>query len=83
MILGFISLILTFTQYYIAEICVPEDVANSMLPCPRNTGIKKKLSRLLEEEEAKPPPKDSKFSCKEVMPLQVDTQLSHAIIYLR
>ncbi|KAL8134138.1 MLO-like protein 10 [Apium graveolens] len=65
MILGFISLILTFTQYYIAEICVPEDVANSMLPCPRNTGIKKKLSRLLEEEEAKPPPKDSKFSCKE------------------
>ncbi|MFS8007922.1 hypothetical protein Hanom_Chr14g01266721 [Helianthus anomalus] len=25
MILGFISLILTFTQYYIAEICIPVD----------------------------------------------------------
>ncbi|KAM0034053.1 hypothetical protein Hdeb2414_s0016g00492961 [Helianthus debilis subsp. tardiflorus] len=33
MILGFISLILTFTQYYIAEICIPVDVANTMLPC--------------------------------------------------
>lgn len=69
MILGFISLILTFTQYYIAEICVPEDVANSMLPCPRDTGIKKKLSRLLADDKEKSPPKDSKFSCKEVLPL--------------
>ncbi|GFS39410.1 seven transmembrane MLO family protein [Actinidia rufa] len=34
MILGFISLILTFSQYYIAEICIPENVANTMLPCP-------------------------------------------------
>ncbi|MFS7997329.1 hypothetical protein Hanom_Chr12g01140461 [Helianthus anomalus] len=33
MILGFISLILTFTQYYIAEICIPVDVVDTMLPC--------------------------------------------------
>ncbi|CAA3032549.1 MLO 8 [Olea europaea subsp. europaea] len=33
MILGFISLILVFSQYYIAEICIPIRVANTMLPC--------------------------------------------------
>ncbi|KAG9129103.1 hypothetical protein Leryth_006383 [Lithospermum erythrorhizon] len=33
MILGFISLILTFTQYYIADICIPKKFANRMLPC--------------------------------------------------
>ncbi|CAK9156287.1 unnamed protein product [Ilex paraguariensis] len=34
MILGFISLLLTFSQYYIAKICIPVKVADSMLPCP-------------------------------------------------
>ncbi|CAI9753307.1 unnamed protein product [Fraxinus pennsylvanica] len=34
MILGFISLILVFSQYYIADICIPTHVANTMLPCP-------------------------------------------------
>lgn len=34
MILGFISLLLVFSQYYIAKICVPYKVADSMLPCP-------------------------------------------------
>ncbi|KAD7477334.1 hypothetical protein R6Q59_003353 [Mikania micrantha] len=34
MILGFISLILTFSQYYIAKICIPDSVADTMLPCP-------------------------------------------------
>ncbi|XP_073041259.1 MLO-like protein 8 [Primulina eburnea] len=34
MILGFISLILVFSQYHIAAICIPVSVANSMLPCP-------------------------------------------------
>lgn len=34
MILGFISLLLVFSQYYIARICVPYKVADSMLPCP-------------------------------------------------
>ncbi|XP_031489825.1 MLO-like protein 9 isoform X1 [Nymphaea colorata] len=33
MILGFISLLLTFGQNYVAKICILEDVANTMLPC--------------------------------------------------
>ncbi|KAL6528934.1 MLO-like protein 8 [Orobanche minor] len=33
MILGFISLSLVFSQYYIAEICIPDNVGNTMLPC--------------------------------------------------
>ncbi|PKA48127.1 MLO-like protein 5 [Apostasia shenzhenica] len=33
MILGFISLLLTFGQNYIAKICLPEKVADTMLPC--------------------------------------------------
>ncbi|EPS58576.1 hypothetical protein M569_16238, partial [Genlisea aurea] len=33
MILGFISLILTFGQNYITRICIPEKVGNTMLPC--------------------------------------------------
>lgn len=34
MVLGFISLILTFSQTYIAKICIPNKAADSMLPCP-------------------------------------------------
>ncbi|XP_022158300.1 MLO-like protein 8 [Momordica charantia] len=34
MILGFISLLLTFAQKYIVQICIPPAVANTMLPCP-------------------------------------------------
>ncbi|XP_033515979.1 MLO-like protein 8 [Nicotiana tomentosiformis] len=34
MILGFISLTLVFSQYYIAGICIPSSVADTMLPCP-------------------------------------------------
>lgn len=33
MVLGFISLILTFGQNYIIQICIPEKVADTMLPC--------------------------------------------------
>lgn len=33
MVLGFISLILTFSQYYIAKICIPIKTADTMLPC--------------------------------------------------
>ncbi|XVE87564.1 hypothetical protein DITRI_Ditri18aG0127700 [Diplodiscus trichospermus] len=33
MILGFISLLLTFGQSYIARICIPTNIANTMLPC--------------------------------------------------
>ncbi|EYU22992.1 hypothetical protein MIMGU_mgv1a0064621mg, partial [Erythranthe guttata] len=34
MVLGFISLLLVFSQYYIAEICIPLKIADTMLPCP-------------------------------------------------
>ncbi|CAN4078575.1 unnamed protein product [Withania somnifera] len=34
MVLGFISLTLVFSQYYIAGICIPISVADTMLPCP-------------------------------------------------
>ncbi|WVZ10736.1 hypothetical protein V8G54_015266 [Vigna mungo] len=34
MILGFISLLLTFGQSYIVKICIPEKLADNMLPCP-------------------------------------------------
>ncbi|CAN0906957.1 MLO-like protein 8 [Linum grandiflorum] len=37
MVLGFISLILTFSQNYILKICIPAEVANSMLPCAAET----------------------------------------------
>ncbi|XP_031401623.1 MLO-like protein 8 [Punica granatum] len=33
MVLGFISLLLTFGQSYIARICIPQKVADTMLPC--------------------------------------------------
>ncbi|MED6179646.1 MLO-like protein 5 [Stylosanthes scabra] len=36
MVLGFISLILTFGQTYISKWCIPERYANTMLPCARN-----------------------------------------------
>lgn len=55
MILGFISLLLTFSQDQIEKICVPRGVAESMLPCPlKNSekeestgGNKRRLLRLL------------------------------------
>ncbi|KAL3736474.1 hypothetical protein ACJRO7_025422 [Eucalyptus globulus] len=34
MVLGFISLLLTFGQTYIAKVCIPERAADTMLPCP-------------------------------------------------
>ena len=34
MILGFISLLLTFGQNYISKICIPSKLADTMLPCP-------------------------------------------------
>ncbi|XP_047316757.1 MLO-like protein 5 [Impatiens glandulifera] len=34
MVLGFISLLLTFGQNFIAGICITEGAANTMLPCP-------------------------------------------------
>lgn len=34
MVLGFISLLLTFGQNYISKVCITEKIANTMLPCP-------------------------------------------------
>ncbi|KAL0557361.1 hypothetical protein IC582_005898 [Cucumis melo] len=34
MVLGFISLLLTFGQNYIAKVCIPSKYENTMLPCP-------------------------------------------------
>ncbi|CAJ1942185.1 unnamed protein product [Sphenostylis stenocarpa] len=34
MILGFLSLLLTFGQSYIVKICIPIDMADKLLPCP-------------------------------------------------
>jgi mlo protein len=48
MILGFISLLLVFFQNYIAKICIPESVGNTMLPCKRQSkGAGKSGRRLL------------------------------------
>lgn len=45
MILGFISLTLVFSQYYIAEICIPLSVANTMWPCLKEEDSKTKETR--------------------------------------
>lgn len=37
MILGFISLLLTFGQSYVSSICVPQKVADTMLPCRKDS----------------------------------------------
>ncbi|KAI8541036.1 hypothetical protein RHMOL_Rhmol08G0031200 [Rhododendron molle] len=47
MVLGFISLLLTFSQYYIARICIPYNIANTMLPCPARDKISVEGRRLL------------------------------------
>ncbi|KAM0034061.1 hypothetical protein Hdeb2414_s0016g00493061 [Helianthus debilis subsp. tardiflorus] len=69
MILGFISLILTFTQYYIAEICIPVDVADTMLPCAIKDKAEKKEKGarrlLLWYEHGRSLAGDSKSTCKE------------------
>ena len=33
MVLGFISLLLTFGQTYITQVCIPEKISETMLPC--------------------------------------------------
>ncbi|GAB2289306.1 MLO-like protein 9 [Dionaea muscipula] len=35
MVLGFISLLLTFGQNYISKVCIPEKLASTMLPCAK------------------------------------------------
>ncbi|KZV21736.1 MLO-like protein 8 [Dorcoceras hygrometricum] len=67
MILGFISLILVFSQYYIADICIPNNVADTMLPCPvgyQNENKEGKNRRLLSYERRVLAAKNEP-SCKE------------------
>ncbi|KAK2660928.1 hypothetical protein Ddye_007461 [Dipteronia dyeriana] len=45
MVLGFISLILTFGQNYIAKICIPLEVADTMLPC-----LKEETNKILKHD---------------------------------
>lgn len=71
MVLGFISLILTFSQYYIAKICIPVDVADTMLPCSKPVKDKKeeKVAHrlLLWYEHGRSLAGASESSCKEVV----------------
>lgn len=39
MVLGFISLLLTFGQNYIVQICIPEKAADTMLPCHKEKQV--------------------------------------------
>lgn len=50
MILGFISLLLTFGQTYISRICIPTNVANTMLPCKFDGPSDSSDSKSSEEE---------------------------------
>ncbi|CAK9313260.1 unnamed protein product [Citrullus colocynthis] len=50
MVLGFISLLLTFGQNYIAKVCIPSKYANTMLPCPYR-GTLPKSSHGLEPQD--------------------------------
>ncbi|KAG8632204.1 hypothetical protein MANES_18G003100v8 [Manihot esculenta] len=49
MVLGFISLLLTFSQSYIAQICIEEDYAYTMLPCTKK--VEEHHSASAHEEE--------------------------------
>ncbi|CAN4105428.1 unnamed protein product [Withania somnifera] len=70
MILGFISLTLVFSQYYISGICIPTSVADTMLPCPaadKNDKLEEHHRRLLWHERrilvgAEPKCKDGRVS---------------------
>ncbi|CAK8540136.1 unnamed protein product [Lathyrus sativus] len=50
MILGFISLLLTIGQNYIVKICISEQVANKMLPCPHKYIVDNKVSSKEEKQ---------------------------------
>ncbi|XP_058772667.1 MLO-like protein 10 isoform X2 [Vicia villosa] len=50
MVLGFISLLLTIAQSYIVRICISEEVANKMLPCPNKYIGGNKVSNIEEKQ---------------------------------
>ncbi|XP_027346490.1 MLO-like protein 10 isoform X2 [Abrus precatorius] len=72
MILGFISLLLTFGQSYIVRICIPTKLADKLLPCPyRATGTKNASSeeehrrKLLSYERRYLSDEATSYQCKE------------------
>lgn len=70
MILGFISLLLTFGQNYIAQICIPLKYGHTMLPCPDRRpaegGAAGHHRRLLEYERRFLSGADVQVDCKPV-----------------
>lgn len=57
MILGFISLLMTFGQSYIVGICISEKLSETMLPCA--------LRKAADHGEITPPAKDDHPSAEE------------------
>lgn len=85
MILGFISLLLVFSQYYIAKICVPYNVADSMLPCPvaeKKSDKKEENHRRLLWYERRVLAGGYKSSCKEVFCIQIYTFFFGIVVLL-
>lgn len=37
MVLGFISLLMTFVQNYVAQVCIPRSLGDTMLPCMQDS----------------------------------------------
>jgi len=58
MVLGFISLLLTFGQNYISKVCIPVKYANTMLPCqpPSERTADHPNEPALEPQEHEPTP---------------------------
>ena len=71
MILGFISLLLTFGQTYIVRICIPMKIGDKMLPCAYD-GINDSSSsnehrrKLMSYERRTLASETSTYKCKEV-----------------
>lgn len=75
MVLGFISLLLTFSQYYISKICISQSVADTMLPCSvgekkghvkGGEGEEENRRRLLWYDHRSLSVSNNKSTCKEV-----------------
>lgn len=72
MVLGFLSLLLTFGQSYIVRICIPADVADKLLPCPYvgthkgSSGEEEHRRKLLSYERRYLSDDATPYQCKEV-----------------
>lgn len=68
MLLGFISLLLTVSQTYVAKICISESLSESMLPCRKQvndttTSSEEKNRKLSEESQRRVLASSSGSSC--------------------